>query len=388
MRTSSDRPAEHLPASPRPHEAALGAPLLRLQRTAGNAAVAGALRQRSPDPLPTLQRDLGALAAPTSLTGAAAIIPFATFVADVEAVERANPTDSPQEVLSRIRVQWYSGTAFDQLIPGARTADIVPNLSPRGGAGFSVVPRRLGAVAPDARARLTAHADENGVGDNPSPYLGLPNGEQVDAGHLFLTLDALAHPRTSAPYSSFGVPNIDPASWAADVGIASVWLTRAEEGNPDSRAPSNPVPPSADDYWRMSAPEQDLLGDVDGFALHSQWSTQPTQTLSAALRAYYGGAPSAAAGVSRRFRAFCAANGLTYQQSGTSVTWDPAWRAPTIARIDRFNDLYGAGTSGAAFGAIFGPSHRTWPHTPAMLDRFLAWLKPRLEAELRAAAVP
>jgi hypothetical protein len=226
------------------------------------------------------------------------------------------------------------------------------------------------------------------VGDNPSPYLALPSGEQVDVGHVFLTADALLHPETSAPYTSYGVPNIDPASWAADVGIASVWLSLAEDGSPDSRAPSNPTPPSADAYWRMSAPEQDLLGDVDGFALKGQMSTHPQQRLSEALRAYYLGQAGSTAGVSRRFQIFCAANGLTYRRDGGSITWDTAWRTPTIERIDRFNTLYAAGTAGALYGSVVGPTRRNWPHTGEMLDRFLNWLKPRLETELRAGATP
>ena len=329
-----------------------------------------------------VQRDLGVLAGPASLTGQAAVIPIATFISDIEAVERAYPTDTPQEILSRVRAQWYKGVAFDQLIPRANTADIYPNYSPYGG-GFNVVPRTLGAVDAGARARLTAHADENAVGDNPSPYVMLPSGQRVDVGHLFLGVDALLHPQTSDPYTSFAVPNIDPASWVADVGIASVWLTRAEAGTPDDRAPRNPHPPSADAYWHMSAPDEDLVGDIDSFGLHAAWSGTG-QTLSDALRAYYLGSGGTPAGTSRRYRQFCTANGLTYQVSGTSVTWDGTWCATLIARIDRFNDLYGAGMSGAVYGTIFGPTRRTWPHTPEMLDRFLDWLKPRLEAELRS----
>jgi hypothetical protein len=332
-----------------------------------------------------VQRDLGALAGPGSLTGAAAVIPLATFISDVEAVERANPGDTPQEILSRIRVQWYNGIAFDQLIPQARTADIYPNFAP-GSGGVSVVPRGLGPIDPGSRSRLTAHADENARGDNPSPYVMLPSGQRLDVGHLFLGVDALLHPTTGDPYASFAVPNIDPASWAADVGIASVWLTRAEEHSPDSRAPSNPSPPTADAYWRMSAPDEDLLGDVDSFELKAQWSSQRGQKLSEALRSYYLGKGGAAAGVSNRFRGFCAANGLSYTQAGSSVTWSPSWRAGLIARIDQFNDLYAAGATGSAWGSVFGPTRRVWPHTPEMLDRFLSWLKPRLEAELRSAA--
>jgi hypothetical protein len=31
------------------------------------------------------------------------------------------------------------------------------------------------------------------------------------------------------------------------------------------------------------------------------------------------------------------------------------------------------------------PTRRAWPHTPAIVDRFLAWVKTNLEAELAAS---
>ena len=251
-----------------------------------------------------------------------------------------------------------------------------------------VVPRSLGAVSPDAEKRLLAHADENRPGDNPSPYVLLPNGQRVDIGHVLLSMDALLHPRTASPYTDYDVPNIDPAGWVADVGIATVWLTHAEEGDPHPGAPANPPPPSVEAYFRLSAPDEDLLGDVDAFRLEQSFVAQPS-TLSAALRAYYlGGTAGGRPGTETRYQTFCAATGLTYRRSGTSIVWDRAWHNPMIDRIDRFNDLYEAGGWGAARAMITGGTthRRIWPRTAIMFDRFLAWLKPRLEAELAGPA--
>jgi hypothetical protein len=283
--------------------------------------------------------------------------------------------------------------AFDQLIPDAPAFDLESNSS-MGAADdmgrFTVVPRDLGTVPAASRGRLLAHADENAVGDNPSPYLQLPSGERIDVGHLLLAADALRHPRTASPYQEYAVPNIDPSSWVADVGIASVWMTRAEEGAPHPDAPRNPTPPAATAYFLMSAPEEDLRGDVDAFGLEQQWRAHP-EPLSAVLRRFYlGGAAapgSGGPGSASRFQVFCARNGLTFRRNGTGIAWDPVWRGPMIARIDRFNDLYNAGGSGAARAMITGgTTHRSWPRTPEMLDLFLAWLKPRLEAELAGPA--
>jgi hypothetical protein len=318
-----------------------------------------------------------------------AYVPIADLITYVEAVERAYPNDTPTDVLTRIRVQYYEGIAFEQLIPGANTHDTSFSSTPYGPAVASI-PRRLSAVRigredPAAYQHLTARADENALGDNPSPYIVLPNGEQIDLGHLLLGMDALIHPTTSVPYSSYGVPNIDPSSWVADIGIASVWTTQhTEQRKPPSDSPVQPTSPDLNVYWAASAPEQDLLGDVDSFGVNGAFAPTSGRKLSQALRQYYLGAAAGSAAVQRRYRTFCSANGLGYQLSTASVTWDPSLSLRLVQRVNTFNDLYAAGRTGAAWGSVVGPSHRAWPFTPAVVDRFLAWLKPRLEAEIAA----
>ena len=83
-----------------------------------------------------------------------------------------------------------------------------------------------------------------------------------------------------------------------------------------------------------------------------------------------------------RWRAFVSVNRLAYGRHSGRVAWDPAWWAGWVRRIDRFNDVYGAGVGGSLWGTLTRPASRTWPETPYMLDRFLTWARPRLEAEL------
>jgi hypothetical protein len=303
------------------------------------------------------------------LTGVHACIPVDRFIAYLEEAERAFAADSPVELLSRIRNTYYSGFLVEQLLPDARA---------RGGRTLHGNPR-LGRTA---YRHLTARADENGVGDNPAPYLLLPSGEQVDFGHLVLGLDALIHPRTAVPFSAYGVPNIDATGWVADVGMASVWTTKHVEGEPDPRASRRLAAADRDAYYRMSAPDADLLGDVDVFALRAHWGLAAGQPLSAALAGYYLGHRRRHPGVRWRWRAFAAVNRLAYARAGGWVAWDPAWREGWIQRIDRFNDVYGAGVGGSLLGTLTRPVHRTWPETPYMLAQFLGWAAPLVEAEL------
>jgi hypothetical protein len=310
-------------------------------------------------------------ARPAALTGLEAVVPADRFVAYLEEAEHAFPEDSPADLLSRIRNTYYSGFLVSQLLPDSRA---------HGSRTLHGNPR-LGRTA---HRHLTARADENGVGDNPSPYVLLPSGEQVDIGHLFLGLEALLHPRTTVPFSAYGVPNIDATGWVADVGMASVWTTRHAEGAPDPRV-SRPLPAAdRDAYYLMSAPPADLLGDIDVFAVRAQWALAAGQPLSAALHAYYLGRPGRPPGIRWRWRAFASVNRLAYRGAGGRITWDPAWWPGWVRRIDRFNDVYGAGVGGSLWGTLTRPASRAWPETPYMLGLFLAWAQPLLEAELAA----
>jgi hypothetical protein len=305
------------------------------------------------------------------LSGQEAVIPVDRFIAHFEEAERAFPGDSPADLLSRVRNTYYSGFLVDQLLPDARA---------RGGRTLHGNPR----LSRGAHRHLTARADENGVGDNPSPYVLLPSGETVDVGHLFLGLDALLHPRTTVPFSTYGVPNIDATGWVADIGMASVWTTRHAEGTPDPRISRRLPEADRDAYFLMSAPDADLLGDIDVFAMRAQWGLAAGQPLSAAMRAYYLGHRGRPPGTRWRWRVFTAVNRLTYARTGGGIDWDPAWWQGWVRRIDRFNDVYGAGVSGSLWGTLTWPTHRAWPETPYMLAVFLAWAKPLIEAELAA----
>jgi hypothetical protein len=325
-----------------------------------------------------------------------ALIPIADFIRYVEEVEHAYPTDTPEQIVTRIRQLYYSGATLagaDELIPDSPMTETVPAWVPRRDflvRGTETRRRtvRYGDVSQDTYRHLTAHADENAIGDNPSPYILLPDGGRADVGHLLLGVDALLHPRTGWPYADFGVANIGPASWVADLGFASMWMTQHEEsGSSPPSAPVHPPAPDMNAYFRASAPDEDLLGDVESFGVNEQRGRMSGANLSQVLRAYYLGSAGAAAGSQSRFQTFCARNFLTYARSGATITWNRAaiesvWRA----RIDRATDLFAGGAGGALASAVRTPPARQWPHTSEVLGRFLDWLKPRLERELAAAA--
>jgi hypothetical protein len=165
------------------------------------------------------------------------------------------------------------------------------------------------------------------------------------------------------------VPNIDATGWVADVGMASVWTTKHVEGAPDPRVSRRLPAPDRDAYYLMSAPDADLFGDVDVFAMRAQWALAAGQPLSKPCAtttwAGRGGRRGAAGG----WRAFASVNRLAYGRDGARIVWDPAWWTGWVRRIDRFNDVYGAGVGGSLWGTLTRPGARAWPETPLHAGR-------------------
>lgn len=335
-------------------------------------------------PSAVLHRQIGGSGSFAKSSNPKAIIPIGNLIRYVAAVEAGYPQDSAMDIVTRIRQSYYSGLLFEQLIPTAHTHDI--RTEPGDFKPIQIKQPRMidPGIGREAYEHLIARADENATGDNPSPYIKLEDGSQIDLGHLLLGLDALIHPSTSIPYSSYGVPGIDPASWVADLGIASVWMTQHEEtGKPPSDAPKKLDSPDLDAYYQMSAPEQDLLGDVDSFSSHEEYVAAPAgQPLSQTLTAYYLGKGGGPPGIRKRWRTFCAKSGLAFQQLASGISWIASGVSQAVARVNWFSDLYAAGALGALGGALFGPKRRTWPYTGKVVTKFLGWVKPQLEKEV------
>ncbi|MGI0495508.1 hypothetical protein ACN4EG_27335 [Alkalinema pantanalense CENA528] len=340
------------------------------------------------------------------------LVSLQTFIDAVEKVEKAYKNDTPQQIITRIRQLYYPGSKdnllkdiindfrFDTLLPNAPNFEVVSRDPFYGDYPPSSVNevkfRRIiseGLVGKETYAILTAKADENGTLDNPSPYLVIPErNEMIDIGHLLLTLDALLHPGSAAPFSApyYQIPTIDPASWVADVGLGSVWLTKQLQGDPDKYAPANlklsstPTQEEIDAFYKASAPEADILGDIDGFGLFDRFNsiTRAKQTLSQHLKEYYGlTSDSDPYTVRNRWRTF---NGnqvtpidatFPFNLENLTGTAKQSW----IDRINRFNNLAGDGNIAAVTGQ--GRKSWIWNFTGAMFERFLGYAKEQLNKE-------
>lgn len=300
------------------------------------------------------------------------------FVEAIQDAQAANASDTPEQFLTRLRQLYYPGTdpegltvreaAFDRLLPNA------PFLLPNGTRRI-LTPKGMN---PTFFQRLAQHAPENPTPahplDNPSPYLVDPAGFRIDIGHLLLTMDALGHPEAATPYRTFGVPAIDPASWVADLGTAAVWAE--QDGIPDA---PRVLPrrldgqPDLDGYYNMSAPDADLIGDMDGFNVWNDWVGSGGSLSSVLVAYYYDGniVPTGRAGYRRRFREFLRNQiGHLPQDAGQLTVTKLVWEK----RINRFNDLFAAGAISALL-TLNAPPRRQWRFTPNVFARFLQWLE-------------
>jgi hypothetical protein len=187
------------------------------------------------------------------------------------------------------------------------------------------------------------------------------------------------------------VPTIDAASWVADVGIGSVWLTKQRLGEKDDTAPQNlklsrntlsggaPTKEELDNFYKASAPEPDILGDVDGFGLFDKMnsSLNNDKPLSKILEEYYLSYPEGQLQYSVKARWQTFANGFQVKSiEGTFKVNDltEAEKIAWISRIDTFNNLFGD----SAIKAVAPPLRNLnwkWQYTKDMFERFIAYTK-------------
>ena len=336
-------------------------------------------------------------------------IPIGDYIDCIKKVQTDFPKASPLQVLGSIRNLYYSGLKFYYLIP------------------YSVfITQPISTESPDSiesptapvdqlpkwndkqtLSKLKLRANENGQEDNPSPYLEIGNNgktELIDVGHLFLTLDALQHSATAAPYATFGIPNIDISSWIADIAIAAYWddfrgknglsklivdadfveIEGRDTGALRKKMISKPSGPTEDDFFDYSAPESDLLGDVDGFVMNHLYASKPNASLSQLFNYYYAN-PSGKF-VDKRFWFFCFLNQMNYNYGTKDWANINSIYTTYLPRIDRCVDLFYSGAFGALGNFIkspvSNPAKNSYTSSKIYLQKFLDWLKPRLQSEL------
>lgn len=235
--------------------------------------------------------------------------------------------DSFIDFNTRLRVHYY-GTKSN-LIGGGGPSNIIKNLKEYFKAGiFEDVIRNANYneilskdrkiyesdITDDAKDRMFSNANENGIQDNPSPYI-VHDGKNIDLGHLLFSFEAIYYAfKANANYdstnpTSYSTGNItdfyngdvfpfssgdtgigegfrhfnvyhsyDLAGLMGDLGIGMAeffyqWVTSKSANKEEPYYPSSQAvtatnkEPLLSEYHQISSPEADLLSDIDGVGL-------------------------------------------------------------------------------------------------------------------------
>lgn len=341
-------------------------------------------------------------------------IPVAEYIECIKKIEADFPNASSIEVLGSLRRLYYDGIKFSRLIPDSKYISIMTYPG-----GRVLVPIRSDNYLPQwnrttVLEKLKLKADENGSEDNPSPYIVVYNNgvaESIDVGHLLLTFDALINPTTAAPYSTYGILNKDPASWVADIAIAAYWkyyfdkspdkdrfYNFAEFINLDGKdkdalrntmKAKGPSGPTSKDFFDYSAPNSDLLGDIDGYVIKHFFDQRSNYKLSRLFAEYYLDPLNRKNNwLFKRYWFFCFLNEFNYNYGTRDWTDINKIYIDYLPRITAEIELFIAGYWSAAtviISSIKPITDKSLMDTTAklFLQMFLNWLKPRLQKELQ-----
>lgn len=232
------------------------------------------------------------------------------FIDLVRKIEAANPGLSALQIAEKIRKTKYHTYAWEKLLPSSKTSTPVA---------------ATGGVTSEDVTTLS--------GDFT---ITLPQRGRSDPSHIVAALVANAETKAPGwPISDVipsGVPRLDFASWAGDVGAAAgKWMVAIPISSGGTKQ----------DYMNEEAPESDLIADVDGVAMtatstSSGFVFNPSLPLSDNLEHFYF--PTAPrAGKNRRFHTFCAVEGFALEADGVTLS---NTAAQTIdSRIHAFADF-------------------------------------------------
>jgi hypothetical protein len=358
--------------------------LLALQRSAGNQAVSRLLAG------PKLARwDVSLQGGVPAGKKATDLSVFLDIIRAEEAKLPPAEQSDTKLMITRLRKLFYGNKGWDDhLIPGAAGVkplyefqEVETGRREWEGPGPNVIESvDKTPLLLNAPAALSNPADIQEV--------RMPNGDFVDVGHVLAGLDAFNHPSSVAPYYMYEMAsNVDAVTWAGDLG--SVLAEAIFQAMKLDRPLTGPeVQAQIDEY----APAQDMLGNVDAYAIQANADIAGVKKVSDLLAGFYG-APGAKAR-SQRFTAFAKGIGLGPFNNGSFAN-EAAWLTKYELEVGKAGALYvGASTEiakwgltwslGAKLGLMDGV--RDSPFRRRLLDRFLATLKAHVATEAAAPA--
>lgn len=180
------------------------------------------------------------------------------------------------QIISRIRNHYYgfwdgsyTGTKFNLAIPSSPWHGLQEFDTNWG------IPVKKVLIDQNIFNRLTAHADENGIQDNPSPYIVDPANNKIDVGHMLYGLDGLIYnyASTGGGFRNFQIyRSNDFTGYIADVFPAAAE-SRMYKNNEQANLKEAhwPTTNDIDRLYEIDAPLPDLYSDADAFGLYNAY---------------------------------------------------------------------------------------------------------------------
>jgi hypothetical protein len=255
------------------------------------------------------------------------------------------------------------------------------------------------------------------VGD-PRPKLGKPLLDSlqasqevagVDVGHVFVGLESMLCPTADVTVSktvagihpSVNMTNEDFATWGGDLGAAvAAWAACPSLGAASTTRDDCfrlPATASITDFLKASAPDQDLQGDIDAYALRAaglgvpcggtalKTAALPPGRLSGVFQDYYNNAGSGLGKAhTNNVRCFVEFLGATLDPSGKYITNRDAIVAQYQDKVADFALAFAykiTGSKSAAFGRFVANAAGAGPmfnYSGTAVRWFLNWLEARL----------
>lgn len=264
------------------------------------------------------------------------------------------PYDHIKQITTRMRVEYYGvGTkglaklAFEWAIKGPLYRY---NVLFTGAIHYrlydskSEVPVGVERISDVTAGHLKSHADENSIEDNPSPYVIDTDGVRFDLGHAIYGFEGLLwNKETSNFFRRMHVQNnmvsgsevvmnsLDFAGYIGDIGIAfAEYFYHKMFNSPPLARPYYPLNLDIDRYYDISAPHEDIMGDIESFGWYASYLELKTlfgrdPELTEILKAYYEvDQPlgyDTSVSYKKRFTLFSKSEGFIIEQGGDWM-WD------------------------------------------------------------------
>jgi hypothetical protein len=218
----------------------------------------------------------------------------------------------------------------------------------------------------------------------------------VDVGHVWTGLEAMTCPSSSVPLlgglASVSMSNEDFATWGGDLGAAVAGYVACPQMGSDASTEADcghsaGTHPLAF-YLTVSAPAQDLEGDIAGFVVRSQAlgipcatsaraSYTPTRPMSEVLFDYFSD-PSSALGRAADNRYHCFVQSIGGTVSGRRITNWSTIRGPIAHRVKSFADAFYTKIRGLPHTTDAGDRTVMSIQADLAVDWLLSWLEARL----------